>query len=228
MIAFLIAAAAASPSAVAAEKPVDAYAAPQQTGPKFWLLPDDYPSDIFRNGGQGTVGFHLYVDPNGKAYRCEVFASSGWPGLDSVTCTKALARARFIPARDDSGQQTYGRITRYQIWINPNYWARKANNIAKVEDVVKVAALPKEKASEVDVSYIAETDGRVSSCRASDETVSKMLADLACQELTKTGAASTTDPNGAKVRSVVTWKVGFTTGAVPAPPPAGAVFSATE
>jgi len=72
--------------------------------PAAWFSQDDYPPEARRANQSGTVSISLTVDPTGKAVKCEVTLTSGFPSLDAVTCDDAMRRARFTPARDASGQ----------------------------------------------------------------------------------------------------------------------------
>jgi TonB family protein len=79
--------------------------------PAEWFSQDDYPAEARRANQQGIVSISLTVDPTGKAVKCEVTLTSGFPSLDAVTCDVAMRRSRFTPARNASGQAvsaTYG------------------------------------------------------------------------------------------------------------------------
>lgn len=69
-----------------------------------WITNDDYPAAEARQHHEGTVGFALLVDESGRATKCDVTASSGYPGLDNGACFLLMRRARFDPARDASGR----------------------------------------------------------------------------------------------------------------------------
>ena len=65
---------------------------------------DDYPPSALRNEEQGTVRVRLTVDASGRVTGCSVTASSGSSQLDQTTCRLLQRRARFTPARDNTGQ----------------------------------------------------------------------------------------------------------------------------
>jgi TonB family protein len=75
---------------------------------------DDYPAAALRAGQQGTVGYRLAVDRNGRVTNCVVTSSSGTWSLDSVTCRLVTERARFTPARNAKNKRVadvvHGRI----------------------------------------------------------------------------------------------------------------------
>lgn len=77
-------------------------AKPRTTTP--WITNDDYPTAEARQHHEGTVGFTLLVDEGGRATRCDITASSGYPGLDNRACFLLMRRARFDPAQDASGK----------------------------------------------------------------------------------------------------------------------------
>ena len=64
---------------------------------------DDYPSDALQNSEEGTVRARLDVDTAGLVMKCTIVQSSGHRSLDDATCKVIAERARFTPARDDSG-----------------------------------------------------------------------------------------------------------------------------
>src|SRR5207248_10055800 len=75
---------------------------------------DDYPADALDLNQQGSVGVLLRVDSKGAVSDCVITASSGSPALDAQTCRVAGLRAKFIPAREQSGApvaSTYGQRT---------------------------------------------------------------------------------------------------------------------
>jgi TonB family protein len=71
--------------------------------PAAWFSGDDYPPEARKANQQGIVSITLTVDPTGRAVKCDVILSSGFPSLDSGTCEIAMKRARFTPARLASG-----------------------------------------------------------------------------------------------------------------------------
>ena len=59
-------------------------------------------------GGEGTVGFAVAVNHEGRVVRCTVRQSSGVSALDAATCKLIAERARFAPATDQSGAKKPG------------------------------------------------------------------------------------------------------------------------
>jgi TonB family protein len=83
------------------------------------VTPTDYPAAARRNGEQGTVGFRLTVDSDGRVSDCVVTKSSGSSALDAATCRIAAARARFRPARDRDGKAVRDYIPAHIRWALP-------------------------------------------------------------------------------------------------------------
>ena len=83
-----------------------------------WVTTNDYPSNDIRQEHEGTTRVRLTVGLNGRVTRCEVTASSGWPGLDTAACARMSSRARFDPASDQTGatvEGSYATAVKWQI-----------------------------------------------------------------------------------------------------------------
>lgn len=68
-----------------------------------WVSNADYPAEAQRGNMHGVVSFSLEVSDKGCPVSCTVDKSSGWELLDTRACVLMLVRARFKPAKDDSG-----------------------------------------------------------------------------------------------------------------------------
>ena len=64
---------------------------------------DDYPSAARRAEAEGRVVVRLSVGSDGRATGCTVASSSGNGALDTTSCRIAMARLRFMPAKDSNG-----------------------------------------------------------------------------------------------------------------------------
>jgi len=80
---------------------------------------DDYPASAIRAEESGTTGFRLDVGSNGRVTNCSVTSSSGSSALDSATCRLLRSRARFTPARDNTGAATSGTHSSRIVWRLP-------------------------------------------------------------------------------------------------------------
>lgn len=103
------------PSASAPSSSAAPHRAAPSSNPGGWLSDSEYPAEALRNGWQGTSGFRLTISAVGDVEHCVITASSGHAVLDEATCRLLSERARFQPARNESGMamaDTYnGRIT---------------------------------------------------------------------------------------------------------------------
>lgn len=77
---------------------------------------NDYPVAARRQGVEGTVGFSLEVDSNGRVSDCRIVATSGSSELDATTCALMRERARFHPARDSGGRPLPDTIAARFTW----------------------------------------------------------------------------------------------------------------
>jgi periplasmic protein TonB len=84
-----------------------------------WVTSDDYPSRDLQQEHQGSVSVRLTVGPTGRVSDCSVTSSSGFPGLDSATCSKIKSRAKFDPALDGDGNPTSGSYSKSVRWVVP-------------------------------------------------------------------------------------------------------------
>ncbi len=80
---------------------------------------DDYPQRALSNGEQGTTAVSLTIGSNGRVSGCNVTSSSGSSSLDSTTCSILTRRARFTPAKDQSGQPISDSTTARIRWVLP-------------------------------------------------------------------------------------------------------------
>lgn len=74
----------------------------------------DYPAEVQRRWPRGGRIFtRLWIEPSGRATRCDVMRSFGDPVADRLTCSLITERALFRPARDSQGRPVaswYGYI----------------------------------------------------------------------------------------------------------------------
>jgi protein TonB len=79
----------------------------------------DYPPSAIRAEEQGTTGFRLEVGADGRVSACTVTSSSGSSALDAATCRIMKSRARFTPARDNTGAATRDSVSSRIRWVLP-------------------------------------------------------------------------------------------------------------
>ncbi|MXO64222.1 energy transducer TonB [Altericroceibacterium endophyticum] len=106
-----------SPSVTPAATPE---AASPRNNPGSWATPNDYPSRALREGQEGVASFRVVVGSDGKVRSCEITASSGHALLDKATCDNVTRRARFNPAKNDSGAKVVGTYSSRIRWTIPD------------------------------------------------------------------------------------------------------------
>ena len=67
------------------------------------ISPDDYPEDMLRKGGQGTVTVRLLVDAQGKVTSCKNLVLTKDTDFGEVVCQK-FRSIKFDPALDSAGR----------------------------------------------------------------------------------------------------------------------------
>jgi protein TonB len=80
---------------------------------------DDYPPSAIRAEEQGTTRFRLEIGPDGRVSDCTVTGSSGSSALDNATCSIMRRRARFTPAKDQSGNPIGDSTSSSIRWVLP-------------------------------------------------------------------------------------------------------------
>lgn len=89
--------------------------------PQSWVLNDDYPKAALRARMEGTTGFALQIDAEGRVTGCTVTSSSGHALLDDTTCSLLTARARFTPAENAQGVKIASEWRSRFRWELPSY-----------------------------------------------------------------------------------------------------------
>lgn len=84
-----------------------------------WITLEDYPPVAARARAEGTVGYRLDIDAQGKVSGCEVLSSSNSPLIDTATCRLIKQRAVFQPATDLEGKPTTGAYWGSMRWTLP-------------------------------------------------------------------------------------------------------------
>jgi protein TonB len=87
--------------------------------PGSWVMTADYPTDSLRANEQGSTGFTVTVDTQGRVKDCRISASSGSPRLDETTCRLVTQRARFTPATDSKDNPIEGTYSNRVRWVLP-------------------------------------------------------------------------------------------------------------
>ncbi|MEA1013276.1 energy transducer TonB [Sphingosinicella sp. LY1275] len=117
-----------------------AFAGPDSDPPtrEIRLIRDYYPAASLKAGEQGTVGFEVALNRDGKIESCRVTSSSGFPRLDEATCDMIVRTARFRPS-ERSGSARIPRQNYFIEWTLPAGHANSAK--PQVETVGYLARL---------------------------------------------------------------------------------------
>jgi TonB family protein len=168
----------------------------------------DYPVEAIRNEEQGTVGFQLDIGADGMVSGCRIVQPSGSASLDEATCRIMRARARFSPARDDSGNPVPDRLTARVRWVLPadtdlTPYITSADYPAE--------ALRQRQQGRIEVKLTIAPNGGVASCRVTQSSGSAALDARTC-EIVRERAQSMPwhGDNGSGVANVLTAEIRWT------------------
>ena len=87
--------------------------------PGRWITDNDYRTSWINRGYSGVASFALEIGANGRVNDCRITASTGHDALDAATCRLLSNRARFNPAKDNSGNSVAGTYTSSVNWQIP-------------------------------------------------------------------------------------------------------------
>lgn len=183
--------------------------AAEPINPGDWLKNSDFPTVALRGGDRGAVFFALTVSPAGKVEHCEIMDSSGSNLLDARTCSLLKARGRFRPARDDEGKPVTGVFRSLANWVMPGVTNKRPS---RIDLDVELSRLPPGMKSPVEltVSFLVDTEGRISSCRAERSKAAETLGEIACSQVhAQIKPEPARDAQGIPVRSVQCAVVAF-------------------
>lgn len=76
---------------------------PQQS-PARWVVSQDYPLQMLRDGQPAIVDFRLSVGPDGVPTACHIQSTTRAKEFDTAVCQSVMRRARFDPALDAGGK----------------------------------------------------------------------------------------------------------------------------
>ena len=87
--------------------------------PGRWATNDDYPARAMREEREGTAGFRVTYNVEGRVTSCDITSSSGHADLDAETCKLITRRGRFNPGKDRAGNPTGGTYSNRIRWQIP-------------------------------------------------------------------------------------------------------------
>jgi protein TonB len=103
------------PPAPVPPPPPPAKPATPRNDPSTWATPNDYPSRALREEREGTTGFRVTINDEGRVESCSITSSSGHSDLDQAACANVTRRARFRKPSEGYGR-TYSNRVR---WVIP-------------------------------------------------------------------------------------------------------------
>src|SRR5690606_987667 len=108
-----------TPPAPPAPPPDLSQAGTPRGNPGRWATNDDYPARAMREEREGTTGFRVTYNVEGRVTSCDITSSSGHTDLDTETCKLITRRGRFNPGKDRAGNPTGGTYSNRIRWQIP-------------------------------------------------------------------------------------------------------------
>jgi hypothetical protein len=180
---------------------------PEPIRPEKWIRHTDYPSEALEYRKGGTVWFEVSVDGDGKPYACHVLVSSEVPSLDRISCAAMLARGKFRPALDRSGQPLAGVYRRSAHWTVEGRGAKKE---PEADLTLPVSRLPDDAKPLVVLKTVEAADASVDACEVEVTSGSPQLDAIACRAISQTKMPRPLlGRDGAPVRAVRSRRIAF-------------------
>jgi len=107
---------------IAKPKPISTFTpveAKPRNDPAAWLSANDYRPNWIRRELTGLARFRLEIAANGRVTDCTVTGSTGHGVLDTATCKLVTQRARFEPARGETGEAVASSYSGAVLWQLP-------------------------------------------------------------------------------------------------------------
>lgn len=104
------------PRPAPAFNPVDAS---PRGNPGRWITDNDYRTSWINRGYSGVASFSLEISASGRVSDCRITQSTGHDALDAATCRLLTSRARFEPAKDNTGNSVAGTYSNSVNWTIP-------------------------------------------------------------------------------------------------------------
>ena len=91
--------------------PPPAKPATPRNDPGSWATPNDYPSRALREEREGTSGFRVTIDADGKVANCQITSSSGHADLDEILT--AVRTGAVVELKDDVASRWGPRVVEF-------------------------------------------------------------------------------------------------------------------
>ncbi|WP_336958055.1 energy transducer TonB [Sphingobium aquiterrae] len=145
----------------------------------------DYPTEALQRNEYGITSVRLHITAKGVIDECIVTETSGFPILDSKTCSLIKARGRFKPATDARGTPIDGD---YHMATS---WGVGANQPRTTSTVTLLAQkIPTSYQTPADTMVLFGVDGRVAKCTVQQSSGSEAADKAACAYITAQLAVS--------------------------------------
>lgn len=173
-----------------------------------WTAKLNYPQITGQHRKGASVYFSLLVSPAGMVEHCEIRRSSGFQDLDRKTCDALVARAKFVPAKDETG------LTTYSIFEGRTSWNVGRQTEAAVFDPdleLQVQKLPGgAREASIGIAIKVDPSGRVILCEpAMPNPSSAQLAVVACTQAKIQYDGVKTNASGTPITFIRTMQVRF-------------------
>lgn len=162
-------------------------------------LLDAYPTRALREGKSGAVYVRTWVDPAGKAYRCEELRHFGGDVFRDSVC-KPLLRLRQRPAVAPTGTVAYGVVTTVIKYTTPG---PNDDEITALPQPADVTLDGHAELSDFRIAVLVDESGGVSHCEGF-EGASGNHVELACGQARALGQPIAGDADGNPVEYVTT------------------------
>ena len=176
--------------------------------PANWVVASDIPPSEW---ARATVtSYDLTVDSRGTPAACTITTGSGSDIIDSIVCKSLMRRARYKPAKDDTGSAIASVIRDHVQWhpdaSGPNQYLRDLPEII----VSDSTASSKTRFDLAKVVEIVGASGAVETCIVYKSSKNERLDQQACTIVSRPDISKPVlDASGAPIRGVRAFNVGF-------------------
>jgi len=166
-----------------------------------------YPTIAIREGISGAAYVRYWVNPEGKAYRCEILDTLGSEIFGTTACDPRR-KFRFVEPKTPDGEPSYGMITTLvKFSLNDS----GGNVVSKLPEMPNVllpvtSEVAGEAATDFKIAAAVQADGVVSHCEALEDAPVE-LADLACSKIIDRKISAGTDADGNPIPYVASLRV---------------------
>lgn len=171
------------------------------------LLLDAYPTRALRENKSGAVQMRLWLDPDGKVYRCEVLQVFGDEIFGKEACKPTLKVKMTRPAAPDGGA-SFGMTTSLVKYTIRDRAGERVRTMREIPDVVLRAAVDPlvSKVPDFQIAVQVQPNGSIIHCEGI-EAMPVALAEPACHLARQQSWARGTDTSGNPISYVTSLRV---------------------